>query len=51
MKKKIKIKGYFRKDGTWVSSHYRNIESSKKIKHVKIQKIDIEDPNQLTLDF
>ena len=51
MKKKIKIKGYYRKDGTWVSSHYRNIEPSKKIKQLKLQKTEIDNPNQLTLDF
>tara|TARA_B100000287_G_C20293075_1_gene646723 strand:- start:252 stop:407 length:156 start_codon:yes stop_codon:yes gene_type:complete len=51
MKKKIKIKGYYRKDGTWVSSHYRNITPSKKIKTIKIKKSDSDDPNQLTFDF
>jgi hypothetical protein len=51
MKKKIKIKGYYRKDGTWVSSHYRYISHSKKIKSIKIEKSDSDDPNQLTFDF
>jgi hypothetical protein len=51
MKKRIKIKGYYRKDGTWVSSHYRNITPSKKIKNTKIEKTNSNDPNQLTLNF
>lgn len=51
MKIKIKIKGYYRKDGTWVSTHYRNIDMSKKIKTINPQKVDIIDPNQLTFGF
>ena len=44
-------KGYCRKDGTWVSSHYRNLEPSKKINLIKPQKTDSNDPNQLTFNF
>ena len=51
MEKKIKIKGYRRKDGTWVSSHYRTIKFKFKIKPVKLDTTVYEDPNQLTFDF
>ena len=51
MEKKIKIKGYRRKDGTWVSPHYRTIKIKFKIKPVKIDKTVYDDPDQLTLNF
>ena len=43
----IKIKGYYRKDGTWVSSHYRMIKF--KIKSKSTQSSNSNDPNQLSL--
>ena len=51
MEKKIKIKGYRRKDGTLVSSHYRTIKIKFKIKNVKLDTTVYEDPDQLTLNF
>ena len=43
----IKIKGYYRNDGTFVSSHYRRIQS--KIKSKSISGSKSNDPNQLSL--
>ena len=43
----IKIKGYYRMDGTWVSSHYRRIKFSLKSKNIPTSTPI--DPNQLSL--
>ena len=51
MKKRIKVRGYYRKDGTWISEHYRHITPSKQIKKIRIKKSKHNDPNQLTFDF
>tara|TARA_Y100000310_G_scaffold105489_2_gene103980 strand:- start:1364 stop:1534 length:171 start_codon:yes stop_codon:yes gene_type:complete len=45
----IKIRGYYRKDGTWVSSHYRRIKY--KIKSKSTESSKSTDPNQLSLTF
>jgi len=51
MEKKIKIKGYRRKDGTLVSSHYRTIKVKFKVSNVKLDTTVYDNPNQLTLKF
>mgnify|MGYP003111113102 FL=1 len=51
MEKKIKIKGYRRKDGTWVSSHYRTIKTKFKIKPINLDKTVYDNPDQLSLDL
>ena len=43
----IKIKGYYRLDGTWVSSHYRRIKFTLKSKNIPTSTSI--DPNQLSL--
>ena len=45
----IKIKSYYKKDGTLVSSHYRRIKSVVKLKN--INGFESNDPNQLSLTF
>ena len=38
MEKKIKINGYRRRDGTWVTPHYRTIKIKFKMVKVKLDK-------------
>ena len=45
----IKIKSYYKKDGTLVSSHYRRIKSVVKLKNINGSESN--DPNQLSLTF
>ena len=48
----IKIKGYRRKDGTLVSSHYRKLEHRIKIKNFSlVTTVEYDNPNQLTINF
>tara|TARA_R110000803_G_scaffold25801_4_gene61621 strand:+ start:314 stop:478 length:165 start_codon:yes stop_codon:yes gene_type:complete len=47
----IKIKGYRRKDGTLVSSHYRKLEYRIKIKKFSLVTKEYDNPNQLTINF
>tara|TARA_R110002020_G_scaffold288830_1_gene504309 strand:- start:100 stop:258 length:159 start_codon:yes stop_codon:yes gene_type:complete len=51
MYKQIDVKGYFRKDGTWVGKHTRRIKVStnKNIATSRISKN--KNPNQLSFNF
>lgn len=51
MVSRIKIKGYYRKDGTWVSPHYRKIKHKLLITKVVTKYVEYDDPNQLTINF
>ena len=51
MYKQIEIKGYFRKDGTWVSKHTRRIKTSIKKNIPLSRKSTNSNPNQLSFNF
>ena len=48
---RVKIKGYYRKDGTWVSPHYRKINRKIKITEITTTNTESNDPNQLKINF
>jgi len=51
MYKQVVVKGYFRKNGTWVGEHTRRIKASSKIVFVTLKDIKTENPNQLSINF
>jgi|2_EtaG_2_1085320.scaffolds.fasta_scaffold01930_12 hypothetical protein len=51
MYKQIEVKGYFRKDGTWVSKHTRRIKVSIKRNTTPSRRSTNKNPNQLRFNF
>ena len=51
MYKQIEVKGYFRKDGTWVGKHTRRIKVSTKRNVSLPRKNKNSNPNQLRFNF
>ena len=51
MYKQVVVKGYFRKDGTWVGEHTRRIRASSKVVFVNQKNIKTNNPNQLSINF
>ena len=51
MYKQVVVKGYFRKNGTWVGEHTRRIKASSKVVFVNHNNIKSHNPNQLSINF
>jgi|TARA_R110002020_G_C16291345_1_gene772470 hypothetical protein len=51
MYKQVAVKGYFRKDGTWVGEHTRRIKATNKIIVSTPKKSKNNNPNQLRFNF
>lgn len=49
--KEVKVKGYYRKNGSWVNSHIRTLKVKPKIKKIRVSNKVYENEKQLTLPF
>jgi len=49
--KEVKVKGYYRKNGSWVSPHIRTLKIKPKLTKVTINKKVYKNENQLVLPF
>jgi hypothetical protein len=49
--KEISVKGYYRKDGSWVCPHKRTLKLKPKDVKIKINKKVYDNPEQLELPF
>ena len=49
--KEVNVKGYYRKNGSWVSPHIRTLKIKPKLTKVTINKKVYKNENQLVLPF